>query len=285
MKIDFTQYENPIDGLTLSDWERNEGLDISPEDAALAGIAVEERENEFELGATDVDFRFTPEHKLKFAASSVVADIRSNNSLLSIRVRSAPLGATRIFDLAKPIVQNWNLHSFQDDEVDPEREAAPNKIDATIELANWRGNQPNSLPSYLAKSDPNPFPGLWFLRLVINHSLEDDSLYILSIQTFWRDVEFDKKHQDNTFWERADAIINLANDQSSDESISRVANSLLYAAARYNAFDYWSFHETASEFSESRLEAIESCVEQFRKMLVENFDDHLDRYSETENGG
>ena len=235
MKIDFTQYENPIDGLTLLDWERNEGLDISPEDAALAGIVVEESDNEFELGATDVDFRFTPEHKLEFAASSVVADIRSNNSLRSIRVRSAPLGAARIFDLAKPIVHNWNLHSFQDDEVDPEQEVAPNKIDAATELANWRGNQPNSLPSYLAQSDPNPFPGLWFLRLVINPSLEDDSLYVLSIQTFWRDVEFDKKHQDNTFWERADAIINLANDQSSDESISRVANSLLYAAARYNA--------------------------------------------------
>jgi len=119
--------------------------------------------------------------------------------------------------------------------------------------------------------------------LVINPSLENDSLYILSIQAFWRDAEFDKEHQDNTFWERADAIINLANDQASGESISRVANSLLYAAARYNAFGCWSLHETASEFSESKPEVIEGCVEQFRKMLVENFDDHLDRYSETEN--
>ena len=284
MKIDFTQYVNPIDGLTLSDWDRNEGLDISPEDAALAGIAVGNGDKEFELPAMEVDFRFTPDHKLKFAAFSVVADIRSNNSLRSIRVRSAPLVAARIFDLAKPVVQNWSLHSFEGVEVNPEHEPAPNKVDAITELTNWRDNQPNSLPSYLAQSDPNPFPGLWFFRLVINPSLENDSLYILSIQTFWRDAEFDKKHQDTTFWERADAIINLANDQSSDESISRVANSLLYAAARYNVFDYWSLHETASEFSESKPEVIERCVEQFRKMLVESFDDHLDRYSDTENG-
>ena len=285
MKIDFTKYENPIDGLTLTDWKRNKDLDISPEDAALAGIAIEESANEFELAATDVDFRFTPEHKLKFAASSVIADIRSSDSLRSIRVRSAPLSAASIFDLAKPVIQNWNLHSFIDDEIDPEHEAAPDKIDATTELVNWRDSQTNSLPSYLAQSDPNPFPGLWLFRLVINPSLEDNSLYIMSIQVFWRDVEYEKKHQDITFWERADAMINLANDQASDESISRVANSLLYAAARYNAFDYWSLHETASDFSESRLEAIEGCVEEFRKMLVENFDDHLDRFSDTENGG
>ena len=285
MKIDFTQYVNPIDGLTLSDWDRTGGLDISPEEAALAGIGDEKGDSEFELPATEVDFRFTPDHKLKFAASSVVADIRSNNSLRSIRVRSAPLVAARIFDLAKPVVQSWSLHSFEGEEVNPEHEPTPNKIDAITELTNWRGNQPNSLPSYLAQSDPNPSPGLWFFRVVIDPLPESNSLYILSIQTFWRDAEFDKKHQDTTFWERADAIINLANDQSSDESISRVANSLLYAAARYNAFDYWSLNDSASEFSESKTEAIEGCVEQFRKMLLENFDDHLNRYSDSENGG
>ena len=285
MKIDFTQFEDPIEGLTLSDWKRNETLSISPEDAALAGCTVEECDKEFELAAIKIDFQFAPDRRLEFSASSVVADVRSNNSLRSIRVRSEILPASEIFDLARPIVENWNLHSIEDIEEDVENEIAPKKIDAVTELDNWRLNQPNTLPSFLAQSDPNPFPGLWFFRLVINPSPEDDALYGLSIQTYWRDVEFDQKQKDVTFWDRADAVINLANDQSSDESISRVANSLLYAAARYNAFDYWTFHENAAEFSESRQAAIEDCMRRFRQMLEDNFDDHLERFSDSRNGG
>ncbi|MEM7784317.1 MAG: DUF3144 domain-containing protein, partial [Planctomycetota bacterium] len=277
MKIDFTKFEDPIDGLTLSDWTRNASLDISSEDAALAGIDIEQCDNEYELTSTEVDFQFTPNHRLKFDASSVVADVRSNKSLRSFLVQSKFLAAEKIFELARLIVQNWNLHCLEEND-DEDDENAPRKIDAIAGLSNWRTNQPNTLPSFLAQSDPNPFPGLWFFRLVVNPSPKGRSLYGLSIQTFWRDVEFDKKHKDNSFWDRADAIINLANDQSADESISRVANSLLYAAARFNAFDYWTFHENAAEFTESRQEAVDDCMERFRKMLEENFDDHLERF-------
>ena len=292
MKIDFTKFEAPIDGLTLANWSRNESLDISPEDAAVAGIAFEQCDSEFELAATTVDFQFTPDHRLEFSAASVVADVRADGSLRSIRVRSKFLTALEIFDLTKPIVENWNLHSFEgpeDDLTDEPAtltdEPATEKIDAITELKNWCANQSDTLPSFLAQSDANPFPGLWFFRLVVNPSPDNDSLYGLSIQIFWRDAEFDKKSQDSTFWERADAFINLANDQSSDESISRVANSLLYAAARYNAFDYWTVHENAVKFSESRREAIDACIERFRKMLEENFDDHLDHFSDSGNAG
>ena len=290
MKIDFTQFDAPIDGLTLSDWKRSNGLEISPEDAALAGISLEDLDSELALAATNVDFNFTPDHRLEFSAASVVADVRSNNSLRSVRVRSEFLAPAEICDLAKPIIKNWKLHSFEDMEddfdenLDGDYEDAepPKKIDAIAELENWRGNQPDTLPSFLAQSDPNPFPGIWFFRLIISSSPKNNSLYRLSIQSFWRDAEFDKKHQDTTFWERADAVIHLANDQSSDESVSRVADSLLYAAARYNAFDYWHFHENATDFSDSRQEAIDDCVKRFRKMLEDNFDDHLDRYAESE---
>ena len=46
MKIDFTKFEAPIDGLTLANWSRNESLDISPENAAVAGIALEQCDSE-----------------------------------------------------------------------------------------------------------------------------------------------------------------------------------------------------------------------------------------------
>ena len=107
MKIDFTQFDAPIDGLTLSDWKRSNGLEISPEDAALAGISLEDLDSELALAATNVDFNFTPDHRLEFSAASVVADVRSNNSLRSIRVRSEFLAPAEICDLAKPIIKNW----------------------------------------------------------------------------------------------------------------------------------------------------------------------------------
>jgi hypothetical protein len=38
------------------------------------------------------------------------------------------------------------------------------------------------------------------------------------------------------FWERADAVIDLANQQCRDAPRSQVSASLLYAAARFNAY-------------------------------------------------
>ena len=201
MKIDFTEFEAPIDGLTLSDWTRNESLDISPEHAALAGISVDQIDKEFEVAATTVDFQFTPDHRLEFPEASVVADVRSNNSLRSIQVRSKFLTSAEIVALAKPIIENWNLHSFEGPENEIDDESTPKKIDALAELENWRENQPDTIPSFLAQSDTNPFPGLWFFRLVANPSPDEDLLFVLSIQAFWHDAEFNKEHPDSTFWD------------------------------------------------------------------------------------
>ncbi|MGZ7087143.1 MAG: DUF3144 domain-containing protein, partial [Ilumatobacteraceae bacterium] len=41
---------------------------------------------------------------------------------------------------------------------------------------------------------------------------------------------------DAQFWERANAIINLANDQSQSAHPNEVSASTLYATARFNAF-------------------------------------------------
>lgn len=284
MKIDFTEFEQPVDALTLSDWTRNHDLDVSPEDASHAGLSSEQADSEYELTDVDVNFQFAPMRKLEFSAASVLADVRANNSLRSIRVRSKFLTPSEIYELASPVIRDWELHSFEETTDSEDVEAPDKKIDALTELKTWRDVQSDLLPSFLAQSDPNPFPGVWFFRLVVNPSPENDSLYGLSIQTFWRDAEFDDKHVDRTFWDRADAIINLANDQSSDESISRVADSLLYAAARYNAFDYWRFHHNEQEFTESRDEAISDCMNRFQKMLEDNFDDHVARFSEANNG-
>lgn len=279
MKIDFTEFESPIDGLSLSDWKPDARVDVSPEDAEAAGLGDELAPCEFIFEAEQVDIRFTPEHEIQFGKCSVAAGIRPDNSLLSFRIRSMPLPADEIYELAGPVIKAWGLHAFDVAEMDSDEHDRPlTQLDALVELENWRRDPATTLPSYLAQADPSPYPGIWILRVVINRDFEDETLFVLSIQCFWRDRAFDDDDSDKTFWERADAVINLANDQASEAGIRRVAVSLTYAAARYNSFDYWTHFDSAVEFQSERKKAIDLLVSQFREMLEDNFDDHLEQF-------
>lgn len=283
MKIDFTQFQNPVNALNFSEWDRNSDLDISAEDAALAGIELDQLGSEFWHGQAHINFRISPTHNLVFEASSLVADVRANGSLRSVRIHSDACEVAQVCDLAAPVVEGWNLHCFEqeaDEQVDDEAvgEIVAPKLDAVAELESWRANPQDGIPSYLAQTDSNPAPGLWFLRLVINPSESSKDLFVVSIQVFWRDAEFDRQRQDDVFWERANAMIGLANEQAAVERIPLVAKSFLYAAARFNAFDYWSLFDDADSFNQSKDEAILQYVDQFKEMLIENFDDHQGQF-------
>ena len=80
------------------------------------------------------------------------------------------------------------------------------------------------------------------------------------------------------FWNRADAIIHLANEQVNEASTGKVSASLLYAAARFSAFDVASKSVNVDEMKTDRDEAISYFVDQFRKMLIENMDDYIENY-------
>ena len=80
------------------------------------------------------------------------------------------------------------------------------------------------------------------------------------------------------FWQRADEYIALANTQSRSEAIGKVGASLLYAAARFSAFDVASASENAEEMKVDRDEAISFYVEQFRKMITENMEEYIENY-------
>jgi hypothetical protein len=82
------------------------------------------------------------------------------------------------------------------------------------------------------------------------------------------------------FWKRADEYIAIANAQSKKESTGKVGASLLYAAARFSAFDVASKVEDAQEMKDSKDDAITFYVEQFRKMITENMDDYIESYRE-----
>jgi hypothetical protein len=84
---------------------------------------------------------------------------------------------------------------------------------------------------------------------------------------------------DSTFWDRADDVIHLANEQCESVQRSKVSASLLYAAARFNAFIVAGNVSSAEEMKQDKEEAVQYFVEQYRKMLVENLDDYIENFS------
>jgi hypothetical protein len=82
---------------------------------------------------------------------------------------------------------------------------------------------------------------------------------------------------DNTpgpaFWERANSLINLANDQCNTAHPNEVSASTLYAAARFNAFIVAKTTGNAQNMKTERDRALEYFTDQFRQMMAANLDD------------
>ena len=85
---------------------------------------------------------------------------------------------------------------------------------------------------------------------------------------------------DKDFFKRTDAFISTANELSKEFDLGKVSASMLYAAARYNAFIVASSAEDKAEADRNKPEAIEYFVDQYRAMLIANMDDYINKYDE-----
>lgn len=83
---------------------------------------------------------------------------------------------------------------------------------------------------------------------------------------------------DAKFWERANAIINLANDQCDAADPNEVGASTLYATARFNAFIVARTTGSAENMKLEKERALEYFTEQFRKMMATNLDDFAENF-------
>jgi len=83
---------------------------------------------------------------------------------------------------------------------------------------------------------------------------------------------------DEHFWHRADKFINLANEQSQEVTPGEVSSSLLYAAARYNAFIAAATAQNIDELKKNKEEAIRYFSNQYYEMFVENIEDWIENY-------
>jgi len=80
---------------------------------------------------------------------------------------------------------------------------------------------------------------------------------------------------DEKFYERADAHINLSNDQLKEIGLVKVNDSMMYALVRFNAWVSASGFDSGKEMSTARDEIIDYFSIQYRKMLEENLDNYI----------
>lgn len=83
---------------------------------------------------------------------------------------------------------------------------------------------------------------------------------------------------DDKFYARADAHIGLSNEQCGEIERGKVSASMMYATARFNAWVSACGFRSAQEMSAARAEILGYFVVQYRKMLEDNLDDHIEHF-------
>lgn len=78
---------------------------------------------------------------------------------------------------------------------------------------------------------------------------------------------------DPAFWQRVDAIVDLANNQINPAHPNDVGASAMYAVARFNAFILAKTTGSPENMKTEKERALEYFTSQFRLMLESNLDD------------
>ena len=83
---------------------------------------------------------------------------------------------------------------------------------------------------------------------------------------------------DEMFYPRADAHIDLANEQVAEVSRGKVSASFMYAVARFNSWVTACRADSAEDLRAGKEASIEYFVSQYRAMLSENLDDYIEHF-------
>ncbi|RXK00408.1 hypothetical protein CRU98_04415 [Arcobacter sp. CECT 8986] len=88
----------------------------------------------------------------------------------------------------------------------------------------------------------------------------------------------------NQFLMRADEHIELANSQLNETTTQgEVSASLMYAAARFNAWMASTSFESAEAMKEEKEKIIEYFIKEYKIALAENIDNHIENYDFSQN--
>lgn len=83
---------------------------------------------------------------------------------------------------------------------------------------------------------------------------------------------------DDKFFDRADAHINLSNEQLSNSTKGKVSASMMYSVARFNSWVSACEFNNANEMKEVKEETIKYFVAEYEKMLKENLEDYIGNF-------
>lgn len=86
---------------------------------------------------------------------------------------------------------------------------------------------------------------------------------------------------DQAFYDRADAHIDLANQQiDSLQDLGKVSASMTFGASRFNAWMSARSFKSGAEMAAAREELLKYFSEQYRMMLEDNLDDHIAHFEQ-----
>ena len=90
---------------------------------------------------------------------------------------------------------------------------------------------------------------------------------------------------DSTFYDRADAHIELSNEQlQAHENLGQVSASMMFGTTRFNDWDSSRNFQSGAEMADAREAMLKYFCDQYRMMLEDNLYDHInnfDRYMST----
>ena len=85
--------------------------------------------------------------------------------------------------------------------------------------------------------------------------------------------------KDNSFYDRADKHIGIANDQVSEEvGKGKVSASFMYALSRFNSWICACTCEDKEEMIRDKADFIDYFTKEYREMLEENLDDYIENF-------
>ena len=83
---------------------------------------------------------------------------------------------------------------------------------------------------------------------------------------------------DPHYYDRADALIELANAQLAGASREPIEDSFVYALARFNAWSSACDRGTGEQMAAAKAQTLAICLERYRRLLEANFDDYIAHY-------
>lgn len=86
--------------------------------------------------------------------------------------------------------------------------------------------------------------------------------------------------QDTAYSDRINEIVNILNQQAESAPVTDVADSAIYAAARYLVFAHSTQFENRREFDDTKEEALEHFLSAIREVLEENLEEYSENFSQ-----